>query len=500
MPLHHIGAIACNLIAPLLARSRIVFKSAFTPASWLQRVQLSEAGTLSVLFRPAITWCYQVGPMWSLLVRHLTEKCLSIPRHHLRVLRSGAAPLPHSHAEALANLFGCCVLPTYSMTECMPIAAPPLSYRLERPGSVGLPIGVQLTILDPLSKCTKQMRDTGEIAISAVDNKSQLFAGYGHKQCAAFGKALFSTGDLGYIDEEGWLFITGRIREMINRGGEVVSPVEIEDTLAGSAAGLQELMAFAVAHDALHEVVGVAVTHKCPLDLAGMRELVRVRLGTPQMPQLLLRVDQLPRTASGKLQRAGFAHACGLPTLSGTMRRSFQLDTTEGLNRPRLHELASTEATVAIGSGLKYSESRSAASVISKEEDTCLKAALQCGASVIIAEEDAETIDTQSLASKSATPVITDEKCANASAAGVEASQVLQLARTMVFDNEVVATLDIDTLLVDVLDSLAIIELAEQLRNASSQKLPITIVYDEVTARRISTYLAGMDRSQPRTR
>lgn len=420
-----------------------------------------------------------MGPMWSMLVQHVTEQQIGIPRHHLRVLRSGAAPLPHAHAEALAELFGCCVLPTYSMTECMPIAAPPLGYRLERPGSVGRPIGVKLTILDLGVDLEQQAGETGEIALSvAGDNTSHLFAGYGLEGCAP-AEAIFRTGDLGYVDEEGWLFVTGRIREMINRGGEVLSPVEIEEALACSAPELRELMVFAVAHDELHEVVGVAVLHPCPLDLARMRELARARLALPQMPQLLVRVTKLPRTASGKLQRAGFAQACGLPALSGAARRSFQFDGGDSSDSPKLRELSSLEATVVRSGELEEFASRSAATGIKAAE----------GTKVAVHRNPAD-----------ATPAVGDEEgveSACVSAAEVEAAHVLALARAMLVGEDTAATLDVDTNLADALDSLATIELAEQLRESSGQSLPITIVYDQVTARRIGGYIASMDRAQP---
>ena len=104
----------------------------------------------------------------------------------------------------------------------MPIASPPLDYQLQKPGSVGLPLGsLTIHILQREGDTPLRAGETGEIALSGG---AQLFDGYGG---AADSPRLFRTGDLGHVDADGWLFVTGRVREMINRGGEVLSPLQV---------------------------------------------------------------------------------------------------------------------------------------------------------------------------------------------------------------------------------------------------------------------------------
>lgn len=110
MPLHHVGGIACNLLAPLVAQSRMVFTAWSDAAAWFRHVEAAESGC-------AVTWCYAAPTMWLHIVR-FGESQLLEPAHTMRLLRSGAAPLPHSEAVRLTTLFGSatCILPTYSMT------------------------------------------------------------------------------------------------------------------------------------------------------------------------------------------------------------------------------------------------------------------------------------------------------------------------------------------------------------------------------------------------
>ena len=153
--------------------------------------------------------------MWRLIAQLCSDEPRIVPRHHhLRLFRSGASSLPHRDAERLASLFGCTVLPTYSMTECMPIASPPLGYRLEKPGSVGVAAGgIEVAILNTRLRTTGDKaagsapvvagkeRDTplpvgqvGEVALRDT-NAGTLFVGYDGDPPRARG-AWFRTGDL----------------------------------------------------------------------------------------------------------------------------------------------------------------------------------------------------------------------------------------------------------------------------------------------------------------
>ncbi|CAN0572100.1 unnamed protein product, partial [Laminaria digitata] len=145
LPLHHIGGIACNLIAPLIAGTPMLFCTAFDPKTFFE----------ALVGRQGASWCYLVPAMWEMVLEYAQEHpelshTKTWPR--LRAIRSAGSEMPHSLATSLADLFGqhVAVLSTYGMTEAMPIAAPPFSYQLNRPGSVGrvLPT-VSVEIVDP---------------------------------------------------------------------------------------------------------------------------------------------------------------------------------------------------------------------------------------------------------------------------------------------------------------------------------------------------------------
>lgn len=197
------------------------------------------------------------------------DSCRS-SRRRLRLLRSGAAPLGHVDAVRLRSLFpGAEVLPTYSMTECMPIASPPRGYELDRPGSVGPPLGgLEVRIVDS-GGGGEEALGTGEVGeICLRGGSGQLFHGYGmgvppptQELEGQDRPSFFRTGDLGSLDKDGWLYHRGRLRESINRGGELISPLPIEEALAGHPA-VEEAMAFSAPHETLQEAVGVAVVER----------------------------------------------------------------------------------------------------------------------------------------------------------------------------------------------------------------------------------------------
>ena len=211
MPMHHIGGIACNLIAPLLSHGCCLFTEGFSTRVWFDSVQNQ---TLPV------TWCYAVPSMWVAILKEASASWSRSSWHSLRLLRSGAAALPHSDAQRMAHLFGpsICVLPTYSMTECMPIASPPLNYSLGRNGSVGTPM-LELCVLNVSTDIKTLPGQVGEISLV---RGAQLFSGYdfaGKENSidaavcmpnVASAHAAFRTGDLGYLSGDGWLYITGR--------------------------------------------------------------------------------------------------------------------------------------------------------------------------------------------------------------------------------------------------------------------------------------------------
>jgi len=317
MPLHHVGGITTCIFAPLVAGGQMIFSPKFDPVEWLELVDSKR-----------IAWSYLVPAMWT-AVLEAGELIGPRSRPWLRVLRNAGAGLPHDLALRLAAMFPqTTILPTYGMTECMPIAAPPLGYKLQRPESVGPPLAnMRIVSREVLRGGASVAPGTvGEIALFGL-GEEQLFPGYEDAEGTVVLPAdgFFRTGDLGKVDEDGWLYVVGRCKEVVNRGGEIISPLEVEQVINAHPL-VRECMCFAVPHDVLEEVVGVALPADSLVDLEHIRRWCAQRLHGPMLPAFLLLVDELPRTAgTGKLMRSGFAHKVGLPPLSGPETATQQL-------------------------------------------------------------------------------------------------------------------------------------------------------------------------------
>ena len=314
LPLHHIGGIACNLAAPLLATSAMHHHQAFDPNAFFNALAGPNGAS----------WCYLVPAMWSMVLDYAQshpELQTERPWPRLRAIRSAGAELPHSMARDLAELFGeaVAILPTYGMTEAMPIAAPPASYRLERPGSVGrvLP-SVSVEIVDHRDTASLPPVANGVVGEITVKGPC-VFKGYAEttaKERDVFTpRGYFRTGDLGCLsaDGSGWLRIEGRIKDRINVGGETIAPTEIESAMVDYPAwadGSQriELMAFARAHRVLGEDTALAVAGVlADTNLSDIYHWAAERLPAAKVPKTLVYLSELPRSGIGKLKRTEFA-------------------------------------------------------------------------------------------------------------------------------------------------------------------------------------------------
>ncbi|PYH66616.1 acetyl-CoA synthetase-like protein [Aspergillus vadensis CBS 113365] len=299
MPLHHIGGIMRSLWAPLVAGGMTICCSQFDPNLFWDMVKEH---------RP--TWYYAAPTMHEMIVAEAAQRAESVRKSTITFICNGAAALPPSLAQQLQDIFQCSLSLSYGMTECVPITAPPKAGRFSRPGSTGLAAGPELAIFH--TQHTQQRAPTGTIGRICVRGLP-IFPGYliksGLDRSSFTPAGWFDTGDLGYVDEDGWLYITGRTKEVINRGGETISPVEVEDALA---------LAFPTPHDALQEVVGVAVVTpagRMRPDLRQIHKALKERLHQPKWPVLLVYMDDLPKSRN-KLRRIGLSQRLGLETLT----------------------------------------------------------------------------------------------------------------------------------------------------------------------------------------
>jgi len=236
----------------------------------------------------------------------------------LRMIANAAGGLLPSLARELMTCFpSAAILPSYGMTECMPISTPPQNYKLDRPGTSGIAVGPELAIYDDNEPVPPET--VGRIMVRGLP----LFSGYEDNPKAnaeAFNDAgFFDTGDLGYLDKDGYLFITGRSKEVINRGGELISPFEVEEVYQQHPS-LSQVLAVSVPHDTLQEVVGLIVVPKegvgWPTDLPLLHKFAAGKLHPAKWPQLLIVMEtDVPKGPTGKAQRMNFSKRANLESL-----------------------------------------------------------------------------------------------------------------------------------------------------------------------------------------
>eukprot|EP00397_Hematodinium_sp_SG-2012_P003350 GEMP01003358.1.p1 GENE.GEMP01003358.1~~GEMP01003358.1.p1 ORF type:complete len:1103 (+),score=182.76 GEMP01003358.1:82-3390(+) len=305
MPFFHIGGIVCSLLSVLWARSTVICAPYFDPESFLAAVE----GEL----KP--TWYYAVPTIHKAILLHFgATRKHSVTNSRLRLVRSGSAHLPHQDAVDLAHVFGCTVIPTYSMTESMPVCSPMLHYELEKPDSVGYPIGPSLRIGD----ASGQPLPYGTIGDVLIRGPG-VFNGYRKKENhdhneedALVDGDWFRTGDRGRMDTDGCVFLTGRSREIVKRGGEQISLHEVDEAVRQHP-DVDLCVAFAVPNVFWGEEVAVAVVLKnnnaakartSAALIAFARASGLADYKVPAQILILHSAADIPQTATGKYIRS----------------------------------------------------------------------------------------------------------------------------------------------------------------------------------------------------
>lgn len=313
MPLFHVHGLVGALLASITAGSSMVCTPGFSESEFIDWVQA---------FQP--TW-YTAVPTIHRSVAALADRYRSrLPGHRFRFIRSSSAALSPATLRRLESGTGAPVVEAYGMTEAShQMASNPLPPALRKPGSVGLPAGAQIAILDEHGLAL-QADETGEIAVRGPGVIGAYAGDAGAHDCA-FADGWFRTGDLGRLDSDGYLFITGRLKEVINRGGEKVSPREVDEALLEHDE-VVAAAAFARPHPSLGEDL-VAVVVRLPgsrIDEPDLREFLFARLADYKIPSSIVFVDRIPMAATGKVQRTQL-HA----QLGPLFARSFAAATTE---------------------------------------------------------------------------------------------------------------------------------------------------------------------------
>jgi acyl-CoA synthetase (AMP-forming)/AMP-acid ligase II len=300
MPLFHIHGLIAGLCAPLSRGGAVFCTPGFNALKFF--AEMEEA-------KP--TWYTAVPTMHQTILTRAGRHKDVIARHPLRFVRSSSSSLPPTVIGELEAAFKCPVIEAYGMTEAThQMASNPLN-GIRKPGSVGVPAGPEIAIMDEAGRLLNR-GETGEVVIRG-ENVTAAYENNPKANGEAFVNGWFRTGDQGVIDADGYLTLTGRLKEIINRGGEKISPREVDEALMDHPAVLQAV-AFAVPHPMLGEDVGAAVVLREGLS-ATEQELgafLSERLAAFKTPRKILFLAEIPKGATGKLQRIGLAQKLGL--------------------------------------------------------------------------------------------------------------------------------------------------------------------------------------------
>lgn len=301
MPLFHIHGLIAGVLAPLAAGSQVFCTPGFNALKFFS--WMDEA-------KP--TWYTAVPTMHQAIVSRAKGNQEIIARNPLRFLRSSSSSMPPQVIAELEQIFGAPLIEAYGMTEAThQMACNPLPPAVRKPGKVGIAAGPEVAIMGNDGSLLPR-GETGEIVIRGAN----VTAGYENNPKAneeAFENGWFRTGDQGVMDDEGYISITGRLKEIINRGGEKVSPREVDEILMDHAA-VAQVVCFGMPHPKLGEEVAAVVVLR-EGQQATERELqafVSSRAAEYKVPKKILFMDEIPKGATGKLQRIGLAAKLGL--------------------------------------------------------------------------------------------------------------------------------------------------------------------------------------------
>lgn len=303
MPLFHIHGLVAALLASLRAGASVACTPGFHQLrffEWLKALQP--------------TWTTAVPTMHQAVLERARRDPSLVDGHRLRFVRSSSAALPVPVLEGLEEVLGLPVVEAYGMTEAAhQMASNPLPPARRVPGSVGLPAGPEIAILAPDGR----MLPTGAVGEVAIKG-TNVFAAYesnAEANAQAFSDGWFRTGDEGRLDEDGYLSLHGRLKEIINRAGEKVSPLEVDDVLLRHPA-VAQAVTFGVPHERLGEEVAAAVVLRDGADV-GERELqdfVAQTVAPFKVPRRVVLVTEIPKGPTGKIQRIGLGERLDLTT------------------------------------------------------------------------------------------------------------------------------------------------------------------------------------------
>jgi acyl-CoA synthetase (AMP-forming)/AMP-acid ligase II len=302
MPLFHIHGLMAAILSTLATGASVCCTPGFDALrffAWLDQA------------KP--TWYTAVPTMHQAILLRAKHNQEVIARARLRFIRSSSSSLPPQVLHDLEETFGVPVVEAYAMTEAShQMTSNQLPPGKRKPGTVGCAAGPEVAIMSETGAELLEQGQTGEIVIRG-ENVTKGYDANPEANAKAFANGWFRTGDQGVMDEDGYLTITGRLKEIINRGGEKISPREVDDVLMDHPA-VQQVVTFAMPHKSLGEEVAAAVVLRegQTADEKEIRAFASERLAAFKVPRKVLIVAEIPKGATGKLQRIGLAEKLGL--------------------------------------------------------------------------------------------------------------------------------------------------------------------------------------------
>ena len=301
MPLFHIHGLMAPVLASLSAGACVSCTPGFNALrffAWLDEVEP--------------TWYSAVPTMHQAILARAARNPESVERAKLRFIRSSSASLPPQVLAELEKTFGAPVVEAYAMTEAShQMTSNQLPPGVRKPGTVGAAAGPEVAIMDEGGT----LLDPGEVG-EVVIRGPNVTPGYENNPEAnakAFTDGWFRTGDQGVMDSDGYVTLTGRLKEIINRGGEKISPLEVDEVFMDHPA-VQQVCTFAVPHEKLGEEVAACVVLREGQSAteAELRDFCAGRLADFKVPKTVLIMEEIPKGPTGKLRRIGLAEQLGL--------------------------------------------------------------------------------------------------------------------------------------------------------------------------------------------
>jgi acyl-CoA synthetase (AMP-forming)/AMP-acid ligase II len=301
MPLFHIHGLIAGVLAPMAAGSQIFCTPGFNALKFFGWMKECKP-----------TWYTAVPTMHQTILARAAGNMDVIEANPLRFIRSSSSSMPPQVIAELERVFKSPLIESYGMTEAAhQMASNPLPPAVRIPGSVGIAAGPEVAIMD----IDGRLLAPGEIGEIVIRGEN-VTLGYENNEKAnaeGFTHGWFRTGDQGTMTAEGYLTLTGRLKEIINRGGEKISPREVDEVLMDHPA-VAQVVTFGMPHDKLGEEVAAAVVlheGKTATDRE-IREFAATKLADFKVPRKILILAEIPKGATGKLQRIGLAQKLGL--------------------------------------------------------------------------------------------------------------------------------------------------------------------------------------------